>query len=751
MTHRSAIRSSRFSDGLGRCLVAGMAIGWFGPSAAFAQPGVAAPVAPATPETPRTASGTTDAELLVDFIHYTRIARHDLAAASGQELLNRKIAGPDFVTLVEANDASRFDTSVRQALRVASLEPIAAGLLKEYETGRLSRARNPEEVQRNIALLTGTLRGRLLGKARLIAAGEYAVPQLLAALIDRQNPALQAEVQRVLIELGRQTIAPLTAALPSMPPAQQEVIADTLGQVPYRTSVPFLSDLAETTQSDAVRTAARRAMGRLGGAGGETGSLLTELAEGYYDEKSEVTSFPGEAYQLLWSFDAAAGLQMTAIVTPVFHEAMAMRLAERAMEVQAKSGGVTPDTAALWVATNYSREIDSAEGYVNPAYPTGDAEGSRRGADYFGAAAGADVAQRVLLRAIDDRDTPLARRAIAAVEKTAGRGALVSGSSGRSPLVEALGYPNRRVQFESALAIGRSQPKDGFDGSERVVPTLAAAVRSAKEQTAAVLVRDAEIYQGLRTTLESLGYAVLPQAGNVAELTGPLAEAASVDLIVAQVSTVEAGRTMVEEVRGTSKLSATPLMLLSGQQEYIELGRRFGDDETIEVRQTGLAAGTITRAINDLVATASGGAIGDEEADEYTRRALETLRDLAISGSSVLKASDASLTLSSALAEKEGATKLAIAEILSHIDEDRSQRAIADAAFKAAGEERIELLNLVAASAKRFGNKLEERQVSRVAEFAGEGTDAEATAAASLLGSLNVQNARLLPLILGTK
>lgn len=746
MTRRSATRSSALSDSLRLTLVAGLAIATLATAPlAIAQPEATAPAADSA------AAGPTNAELLADFIHYTKIARHDLAAATGQELLNRKIPGPEFVALVEAGDAARFDNAARQALRVGELETIAASLIKEYEAGRLSRARNPDEVQRNIELLTGTLRGRLLGKSRLISAGEYAVPQLLQAMLDRTNPARQAEVQRVLIELGRQSIAPLTAALPGLPPAQQEIVADTLGQIPYRTSVPFLADLADSTKIEAVRTSARRAIDRLGGSGGDTASLYTELAEGYYDEKSEVTSFPGEDHQLLWTFDPSGGLQMTAINSTVFHEAMAMRLAERAMQIQSDSGGVTPDTAALWVASNYSREIDAPEGYANPAYPTGEEPGARRGADYFGAAAGSDVAQRVLARALDDHDTPLARRAIAAVEKTAGRGSLVTGPGGRSPVTEALGYPNRRVQFESALAIARSQPREAFNGSERVVPTLAAAVRTASEQTAAVLVRDAEVYQSIRTTLEGLGYSVMPQAGTIAELESPLAEAVAVDVIVAQVSTVDAGRAMVDEVRGTTKLSATPLMLLAGQQDYIELGRRFGDDASIEVRQTGLPLGALTRALNDLVEAASGGSISNEEADAYTTRSLESLRDLAVSGNTVLVAADASLPLTVALAEKQDATKLAIAEILANVDQDRTQRAIADAAFDASGQERIDLLNLTAVSAKRFGNKLEERQIARIADLAGEGTDAEATAAASLLGALNVPNTRLLPLILGTK
>ena len=70
------------------------------------------------------------------------------------------------------------------------------------------------------------------------------------------------------------------------------------------------------------------------------------------------------------------------------------------------------------------------------------------------------------------------------------------------------------------------------------------------------------------------------------------------------------------------------------------------------------------------------------------------------------------------------------------------------------GMSRLELesaLRRVADSAKRYGNLLEPRQVERIMEQVRTAPDKEATAAAALVGSLNLPNANLVPLILEKK
>ena len=76
------------------------------------------------------------------------------------------------------------------------------------------------------------------------------------------------------------------------------------------------------------------------------------------------------------------------------------------------------------------------------------------------------------------------------------------------------------------------------------------------------------------------------------------------------------------------------------------------------------------------------------------------------------------------------------------------QVAIVDAALSASDQQRIELIQIASASAKRFGNMLQDRQVQRMIEIAETADGDEATAAAAFIGSLNLGGNRIVPLIL---
>ena len=157
-----------------------------------------------------------------------------------------------------------------------------------------------------------------------------------------------------------------------------------------------------------------------------------------------------------------------------------------------------------------------------------------------------------------------------------------------------------------------------------------------------------------------------------------------------------------------------------------------------------LLSGASTRA-------GAGGSISPEEAEQYKARTLNTLRDLAVSGNTVLNVSDAAPPLMATLPGAKGDLKLRVAEVLSYVCEKQSQVALVDAALDAAGADRVALLGHAAASARRCGNMLEQRQVTKVLELARTGQGEEATAAAALAGALRLSSADMLKLILDTK
>ena len=715
-------------------LFACVLVAFAGQAVAFAPKDGPAPEAAA-----KAAAGTDTRELVRDFIHYVRIARYDLAGSRGEELLRKNLSGPDFVATIEkSDDVARFSDAVARAMKVPELEGTAGKLYRAYQNGKISLARDPEQIKQAIAMLTGPVRGRIMARERIIPAGEYAMPYLITALVDGTNPALQAEVQGVIRDMGRQAIVPLGTSLAHLPPEQQELIANVMGTLGRRTAIPFLAEVQKASTTQATKTACGRAIEKLGGMGtaSSPSDLYFQLAEAYYSHNSDLTPFPGDDNQILWGYSSGAGLTMQPLRTPVFHEAMAMRMAEKALAMDPSR----QDAVVTWVAANFSRQINTPKDYQNPAYGA-----DRRDAMYYAVAAGPVVAQKVLGRALSASDTPLARLSLEAVEKTAGDSTLVTTEGHRSALVTALNYPNRRVQYEAALALASAFPSKGFAGAERVVPTLAGAVRDSAAQYAVVLAESAEAYQQVRKVLEKHNYAVLPMGKDLAEIAGPISEAPGIDLVVSTGGTSARVTALVDKVRADGKLGASPLLALTSTDVYNDLRARFEKDVSTAVRPVAMGDEMMSREIGELVLRSTGGSITAEEAKGYQTRALTALRDIAMTRSEVFSAVDAVAPLITVLG-RPGVSKLDVAEILSRTNFAKAQVAIMDAALNTAGSEQPAMLDKVTASVKRFGSQLEPRQVTRAIELAKGGD----TSAAALVGAMGIENKDLVKLILGS-
>src|SRR5262249_47065322 len=149
-------------------------------------------------------------------------------------------------------------------------------------------------------------------------------------------------------------------------------------------------------------------------------------------------------------------------------------------------------------------------------------------------------------------------------EKTAGGTGLWSGGD-RRPLLEAIAYPNRRVQYEAALALGAAQPRQPFQGSERVVPILASAIRDASARYAIVIAPDAERQNAIADILRGKGYRLLPPSARLTDMEQAIADAPGIDLIVGWYEGLPPASAVdfVQQVRGRSTMAATPVLILT--------------------------------------------------------------------------------------------------------------------------------------------------------------------------------------------
>ncbi|MFG0274022.1 MAG: hypothetical protein ACF8QF_03085 [Phycisphaerales bacterium] len=701
--------------------------------------GAALAIDTATPAYAQAQNQPTREQLLSDFNHYVLIRNDDLALANARALLERGMEPVEFVALIEdsGREAERFEDAIRRAMVVPALEGVSGDLFKMFEQGKLDRARDPNQIAQNIQFLIQNPRARLLAAERLRAAGEYAVPQLLQVLVARSNPALETEVQRILISMGADAVAPLSAALLDVDPITQERLARALGYIGSRASLPYLASLRDNAGSEAAATSAREAILRIATADddiNDVASLYLALAEAYYAEQTSLTRFPREEHQLLWSFDPGVGLFPTAIRTPVFHETRAMALAETTLALDP----TMEDAAALWIASNFSREIDSPAGYTSPAYDRA------RDAKYYAVASGARISQMVLARALEDSDTPLARRTLEALRLTAGGSSIAEAG----PLTDALVYPDRRVQYEAALALASARPATPFPGAERVVPLLASAVRTSGDRFAVVIARAPEEQQRLNDLLSGMGFTVLAPASTLSGVATAVAEAPGVDLVVTSLAP-GATRETIAEASADPRLRAAPLLALLPGDEQIELFFQTNTNERIAAVRAGVNDQQFAQAVEDVSERALGPAVGADEAYTYAYDSLSSLRDLAVSGGSVLDPLDAARSLVIAL-DEIGDTDLryGVADVLSNLNSQSVQQALMTAAMDEEGDTRVDMLDLVAHSAKRFGNMLDRRQIASLGRLASEGGDDEATAAAALLGALNLDDRDLATLIL---
>jgi DNA-binding response OmpR family regulator len=670
-------------------------------------------------------------ELLENYVHYTLIARPELAYGNGQELLRRGLTNAEMAVLIEETiEPQRWDDAHDRALRIDQLESIAGELWTRVEQGRRDLAREAKRIEEAIGMLTGNQRQKMLARGRLLAAGEYAVPALLRVVTSRGSEVAAMACRTMIIEIGREAVMPLCVALRHVDADSQRAICEILGEIGYPQSGPFLLELSQDLAAAGnVREAASRAFARVGAAQTDLSHMFSSLGDQYFAGHESLIAYPYEDTNNVWSYDAFVGLVAAPVPTAIYSEIMAMKMAEHALELSADNR----EAVGLYVAANLKRENDVPRGGADPVY--GDRAYTPA---FFATLFGTEVCLDVLGRAIDMRDTPLVRDAIAAMSKTTGGKNLIDAAArGRQPLIEALGYPDRRVQYEAALALGQALPQSGFDGDWRVVPILSTAVRLGSQSFGVVVADDEENRRQEVAALEAAGFTVVGQEATVAAVADEIAGAVAVDVVVVRLGSVDAARTAVGELRAQAKSAAAPIMVIASGVDEPELAHVFRADARTLVSRPFQGEEPRTAALEEVFQRATGGRMTEAEAEAYSFESLGALAKIAISCSPAYDIRDAESALADALQQRSGQARLLVSNILAHIDTDTAQSAIFDAALSAGEGEQETLLAHVADSIKRFSDHSQERHVAALIDLIGKSGGATAEAAARVHGAMN--------------
>jgi CheY-like chemotaxis protein len=673
----------------------------------------------------------TPLELLTDFIHYALIAHVEMANGKGAMLLDSGISNAELATMLDETREmeKRFTQAIDRAMMVPEMETIAAEINRRAEAGRLDLARDPKRIEEAVQMLVGNVRARTIARQRLIAAKEYAVPALLKELTEGQNQQLKLECQKVLVELGSDGVAPLCVALLNLTGPSQRLVAELLGQIKQPQSAPYLREVSLNAGEQETKDAAKRSFDLLGVADAPLTTLYSNLARDYFDGHESLVAYPDEATNNVWRYNNFTGLSPAPVPTPIFTEVMAMEIAAKSVALDAANA----TGLSLFVASDLKRENDLPEGATDPLY--GD---NKYTPDFYATVFGTRTCLDVLALGIDKLDTALVRDAIDGLAKTTGGANLFARSSERQPLLEALSYPDRRVQYEAALTLGRALPLEHFAGDQQVVPTLASAVRQGGKALALVVMDNDENRANAAAQLEKLGFEVIASGPNASAVQPDVGRAVGIDLVLIRMGSAADAKGAIEALRRNPKVAAAPIAVIAGATDRPALNKDYRNDSRVQMTTARDGEEGLTSAIDTVMKSASGGRITEDEAEEYAIRALSALRDIAISRSPAYSIADAESALIDAMNVRQGGTRLLVADILSLIDSDRAQGTLFDAALNGTAEEQVELLRRTANSVRLFGDKAEERHVAALIDLIGKSEGETAEAAATVHGALNL-------------
>ena len=673
---------------------------------------------------------------LDDFIHYALVANAKMAEAHAQALLSN-VTDEQLAELVDEDTKTakerrqRLKRAIDWSRRVPELEATVSELAKRIEAGRLAMGHDPQRIKEAVAMLAGTRREQLLARNRLVAAGEYAVPALVDVITDdRVDESVRWNAEQILVEIGRKAVTPMSVALHNVPAEDQKRLIMILDEIRYLHAAPALAEIASSEKtSGEVRTAAQNALDSLGvSPEASPGELYSELAGMYFEERDELIAYPNASVNNIWSWNEQIGLMSKSVPTRIYAPIMAMKSAEAAMAYEPSD----QSALAIYVASNLRRE-NRLNGKEDPYYGVQDYSPQFH-ATYYGPGIG----QEVLVLGLDSSDTALVRDALVGLADTSGQGNLFGRYADREPLVDALQYPDRRVQFESALVLARALPDQSFPASNRVIPLLASAIRTGGEEYAVIVADTVEDQQAMQSRLQSLGFTVVGSDRSVARLADAISQSPGIDLAVVLPITLDGGKDSLKGLRQTAGTINTPVLFSIPTGDLPAYHNQFDHDRKVGLIRSGASESAFNLGVESLLEDASGGRMTEIDADIYAIESLDALKSVSMVRPRAYNMADAEPTLILALEERKDATRMMVAEILSNMDSPDAQRALLDAALTPdAGSDRIPLLNYAAASIRRYGDHATDAEVAELNQLIKGSKGAEADAAANVRGALN--------------
>jgi hypothetical protein len=698
-----------------------------------------------------TVSVTSDQQALIDqvdnFWHYGKIARYDLAADAGQKILSGSATPVSILEAFESVTQKRSDNIDQWMLRwrtlpegsdrtqnadIEKMRQVADQLNDKINAGYATRSANPDFIMNTIVAMSKGSRAYDNNLPRLAKSGELAAKVLIDILRNPDDRELNATARRALRDLGRSSLNPLMAATEMKDYDTLVDVISALGDLGYDPAIPYLSRIMTSQdEPDAIRVAARNALRHLGAADTATRDPAEEFFElgekFYYGHSSIPPANDQTAY--IWYWNDSMGLTKLDVPTPIFDDVMAMRSCEYALKLDAAKA----EAVSLWLAANSKREADLPAGAVDPTHK------GLPDAKYYNSSAGVQYLNAALFRALRDRNAAVAFKLTESLQGIIGQNNMTGSES--EPIIQALYFPNRQVRYQAAFALAEALPTRSFAGSDRVVPTLVAALSQTDHLSVLIVAPSADgQLNSLQAAVQSLGCRTVASS-DPTQGANAAASLPNVDLIVISEDSDVNG--MIDLAQTNVQLQGASILVLTRSAASPFVAKSAGNPQlsaALMPAHDGLASALKTD-IDQTMLRSGIPPMDEKEASAYALKAAQLLENLAICRGGVLDVSQAEAGVLTALADSRPPIVISAGRVLAMIDSPTAQNGLASKALDPAtvSEERVALFKSLAANAKFYGNRLDSLKISQLEKVVAEEKDgAVRDAAAEARGALNL-------------
>lgn len=404
-------------------------------------------------------------------------------------------------------------------------------------------------------------------------AGDAGIMALIRALADDTFKADRPAVRDGLAALGRDSVEPLIATLSAPLPETRADAAIVLGRLNARQSLPYLIGLAATDEDSPERAAAREALQRMDvptPSARQASKLLEKRMQSLL--AGELVGNLDAADQIpLWRWDEEA---RTVRLDRYPRQQASLVVANR---LARPLNRLADDPAHARLALLVQLEADHTFAGLDQPLPQG--PGTAWELAYQ---QGIEALEASLVDAIE-LNRPTAIAAVIEVLGASGRSELLAGQAGReSPLVVALGYPDRRVQVAALKAILALDPLESYPGSSRVIETMQYLLTSSGQPRVLIGHPRLDDSNRIATLFSTLGYTA-DRASTGRSLIQQAKEHADYELIL--ISETIDGPIVQETVQSLRKDPRTARIPLGIMEHFVVLAPkvflpelRFGRD-----------------------------------------------------------------------------------------------------------------------------------------------------------------------------